>query len=62
MVVVSAGVAEVVLHVADDRVLPVGEVDGSVGADLDVAGAEVRVGREHDRFDFGGSEGGAGVI
>ena len=42
---VAAGVAEVVLHVADDRILPVGEVDGAVGPHLEIGGAEVWIAR-----------------
>ena len=55
-------VAEVVLHVADDRVLPVEEVDGAVRPDLDVRRAEVRVGRGEDRLDLGAGEAGAVVL
>ena len=40
---VAAGVAEVVLHVADDRVLPLEEVDRPVGPHLDVGRPEVGV-------------------
>ena len=42
---VAAGIAKVVLHVADDRVLPLQEVDRTVRPDLDVGRAEVGVGR-----------------
>ena len=45
MVVVAVGVAERVLHVADQRVEPVDDVQRAVGAELDVDRAEVRVGR-----------------
>src|SRR5205807_3780673 len=37
---IAVGVAYVVLHVADDRVLPVEEVDGAVRRNLDVRGTE----------------------
>ena len=50
---VAAGVAEVVLHVTDDRVLPIGEVDGAVGPHLEIGRAEVRVARRDDRLDLG---------
>ena len=53
---VAARVAEVVLHVADDRVLPVDEPDRAVGPDLEVGGAEVGVGRGDDRLDLGAGE------
>ena len=40
---VAAGVPHVVLHVADDDVLPVGHVHGAVAADLEIGWAEVAV-------------------
>ena len=43
VLVVSVWIAHVVLHVADDGVLPVSNVQGPVAADFDVAWAEVRV-------------------
>ena len=45
VLVVAVGVAQVVLHVADDRVVPVGEVDRAVRTDVDAGGAEVRIAR-----------------
>ena len=47
---VPARVAQVVLHVADDGVVPVGEPDGAVGPHLDVRGTEVGIGARHDRL------------
>src|SRR5438093_1220697 len=47
---VAAGVAQVVLHVADDRVVPVQEVDRPVRPHADVGGPEVRVAGRHDRL------------
>ena len=47
---VAVGVAQVVLQVADDRVLPVDEPDGAVRPDLQVGGAEVCVGGREDRL------------
>ncbi len=43
--VVAVRVAQVVLHVPDDGVGPVAEVEGAVGADADAGGAEGRVHR-----------------
>ena len=43
MVLVAPGVAEVVLGVVDDRVVPVSDVDGPIRSDLAVDGPEVRV-------------------
>ena len=40
---VAAGIAEVVLHVADDRVLPIREVDRPVGAHFEIGGPEVHI-------------------
>src|SRR5262249_6998217 len=47
-----AGVAQVVLHVANDRVLPVEKINGPVRSDADIRRSKVRIGREHDRLDF----------
>ncbi|MFN9943269.1 MAG: hypothetical protein ACK56I_27745, partial [bacterium] len=47
---VAIGIAEIVLHVPDDRVLPIGEVQGAVGAHLQVGGPEERSARRHDRL------------
>src|SRR6266850_7621097 len=47
---VAVRIAQIVLHVADDRVVPVAEVDRAVRAHLDVGGAEIRVGGRHDVF------------
>ena len=46
--VVATGVAEVDLAVLDDRVVPVGDVHGAVGAHLDVDGPEGRVSRRDE--------------
>jgi hypothetical protein len=51
---VAAGVAEVVLHVPDDRVLPVGEVDRAVGTEFEIGRTEVRIARGDDRLDLDG--------
>ena len=47
---IAAGIAQVVLHVADDRVLPVGEIDRPVGAHLQIGRPEIRIARRHDRL------------
>ena len=41
--VVAAGVTHIVLHVADDDVLPVGHVHGAVAADFEIRRAEVAI-------------------
>src|SRR4051794_7880786 len=40
---VAIGVAEMMLHVADDWVLPIGHIDRTVGSDVHGGGAEVSV-------------------
>lgn len=42
--VIAEGVAGAVLHVADEDVVPVAEVEGAIGRELVVDGAEVAVG------------------
>ncbi len=49
---VATWIAHVMLHVTDDRVLPVGEVNRAVGTDLEVHRSEVGVGRSDDRLHF----------
>ena len=49
---IATRVAEIVLHVSDNGVLPVENVKGTVTADLHIAGAEVGVGRIHNRFNL----------
>ncbi len=53
--VVAIGIAHVVLQVADQRVVPVGDIEGPIAADLQVAGSKIRIGRNHNRFDFFGA-------
>ena len=53
---VAAGVAQVVLHVPDQRVVPVEEIDRTVGPDLDVDRAEVGIRAEDDRLELLGAE------
>ena len=52
VVVVAGRVPEVVLHVADDGVVPVREVQRAIGSDLRVNRPEVLVGGREDRLDF----------
>ena len=59
---VAAGVAEVVLHVADERILPVEKVNGAVRPDFDIGRAEIRIGRGEDRFHFGRGQARARVL
>ena len=47
---IATGIAQVVLHVADDRVLPVGEIDGAIRAHLQIGRPEIRIARRHDRL------------
>ena len=44
MKMVAGGVTDIVLHVPDDDVVPVGHVERAVGTKLDVRGSEVLVG------------------
>ena len=60
--VVAVRVAHVVLHVADDGVGPVGDVQGAVGTDLQVGGAEIGIARHDDRLDLPGRDLGAVVL
>ena len=53
VLVVAARVADVVLHMADDRVGPVGHVQRPVVTDLEVAGTKVGVGRYQQIAGFG---------
>src|SRR5262249_19613359 len=62
MLAVAARVAQVVLHVADDRVLPIEEVKRSIWADFQIAGAEVRVSRANNRLLLDAPEAGAVVF
>src|SRR5260370_28424792 len=52
MSLVPTWIAQVMLHVSDDGILPVEEVDGAVRADLDSVRAEIRVGGINDRLQF----------
>ena len=55
VLVITVGIAQVMLHVSDDRIVPVGEIDRAVGPQLDVDRPEVGIGRGHDvlqRFPF----------
>src|SRR5437762_1298236 len=58
---VAAGIAEVVLHVADDRILPFEEIDRAVRTHFDIRRPEIWIIRLHDWFDFGAPEPGVGV-
>ena len=59
---VPAWIANVVLKVADDRIVPVEEVDRAIRPDIDIRRTKVRIGREHDRLQLGTDEAGAFVI
>ena len=41
---IAFGVADVVLHVADDGVLPVGDIERAIVAKFGISRAEVRIG------------------
>ena len=56
MVTISTWVSQIMLHVTDDWIMPVGEVDRAVGCDLDIGRSKVRVGRKNNRFYFGCAE------
>jgi len=42
--VVAEGIAGAVLHVADEDVVPVDEVEGAIGREFEIDGAEVAIG------------------
>src|SRR5512146_2552262 len=50
--VVATGVAQMMLEMADDRILPLEEVNRPIGSDLEIDGPEIRVIRLNERFDF----------
>src|SRR5438552_1458848 len=52
MSLVPTWIAQVMLHVADDGILPVEEIHGAIRADLDSVRAEIRVGGINDRLQF----------
>jgi len=56
---VAADVAEIDLAVLDDRVAPIGEVEGAVGSELGVEGAEAGIGGAKEVGQFAGDVGGA---
>ena len=49
---VAAGVAEVVLHVADDRVLPVEHIQSAIAADFHIAWTKIAIRRVENRLHF----------
>ena len=50
---IARWVADVVLHVSDDGVGPIGDVHGAVGGDVEVGRSEVRIGRDQEVVDLG---------
>ena len=50
----ATGVSQVVLHVADDWILPINKVERAIRRGLHVHGAKIWIGREEDRFGFFG--------
>ena len=56
MDVIAAGIAEMMLHVADDRVLPLQEINRAVGANFDVGWPEIGIIGLDERLDFGANE------
>ncbi len=59
---VAVGIAEVVLHVADDRVLPIGEPESAVGTHFEIGRPEVGIAGGDHWFDFGAGKAGAVVV
>ena len=51
---VAVGVSHVVLHVSDQSVVPVCDIDRSIAADFHVAGTEVWIVRKQDRLNLFG--------
>ena len=60
--VIAVRVTDVVLHVADQRVVPIGDVQGAVSADLDIRRTEVGISRNDDRLDLDGGNVGAVIL
>src|SRR5262245_7980868 len=56
---IAARIAKVVLHVADDRVVPIGEIERAVGSDFEVRRPEVRIAGGEQWLDFRGGKAGA---
>src|SRR5439155_3002676 len=52
MSLVPTWIAQMMLHVSDDGILPIEEIHGAVRADLDRVRAEIRVGGINDRLQF----------
>ena len=58
MVVISSGIAEVVLGVVDDGVIPIGNIDRAIGAGLNIDGAEIGMpGADEGSEDLGAESG-----
>src|SRR5262249_51879098 len=53
---VAAGIAQGMLQVTNDGVVPIDEPDSAVGSDLQVRRAEIRIARVNNRLDFGCAE------
>src|SRR5262249_51822846 len=62
VVAVAVRIAKIVLHVANDWVLPIEEIDGAVRPKLDVRWPKVRVAGIQDRLEFRAREAGALVF
>ena len=43
MSMIAIWIANVVLHVADDRIVPIEEIDRAIRRDIDCGGAEIRI-------------------
>ena len=56
---IPVGVPQVVLHVTDDRVVPVAEINRAIRADVDRGRAEVRVAGRNEVFECFAFEAGA---
>ena len=62
MLRVAIRVAHVVLHVTDQSVVPIGDVQRSVTADFEIAGAKVRIVGGDQRFRFNARDIGSVVL
>ena len=47
MLFIPVGVSDIVLHVSDDYILPVGDIEGTVGPENCIGWAEVLIPTEH---------------
>ena len=47
---ITAGITDRVLHVSDQGVVPVDDVEGAIGCELEIDGTEIGIGRRAERI------------